>query len=366
MSVKPIALYLPQYHPIPENDLWWGEGFTEWTNVRKATPQFSGHYQPHIPRELGYYDLRQLSVMEAQAELAKAHGVYGFCYYHYWFNGKLLLQQPLEQMLAAKKPNMPFCLCWANENWSRRWDGREQDLLMKQHYSADDDREHIRYLIRYFRDDRYIKIHGKPVLIMYRPELHPTIKNAAEVWREEVRRAGFDGLYLINVENFTNGVNPDAYGFDAAMEFAPDFRCHGPKYLKRFPASYLIMKFLHKLGLCKSGFFDNQVYSYDALVENMLKKAPATYKQFRTVCPSWDNSARRKQNATIFHGATPQEFEEWVRKIACYTAERFESDEQFLFVNAWNEWGEGCHLEPDQRFGLDFLQALKNGLDIQI
>lgn len=362
MSIKPIAMYLPQYHAIPENDAWWGKGFTEWTNVRKAKPRFRGHYQPHLPGNLGYYDLRQLEVVAAQAELAKAYGVHGFCYYHYWFNGKLLLQQPLEQMLAAGKPDMPFCLCWANENWSRRWDGRDHDLLIEQHYSLEDDREHIRYLIRYFRDDRYIKINGKPLYVMYRPELHPEIKNATDIWREEVRRAGFDGLYLIGVENFMKGVDPVTHGFDAAMEFAPDFPCHGPKYLKRFPIKYLATKLLHNLSLSRSGFFENHVYSYDRLVDNMLSKAPATYKQFRTVCPSWDNAARRATNATIFHGSTPAKFKSWVQQIVNYTSGRFEGDEQLFFINAWNEWGEGCHLEPDQRFGLEYLQALKEGL----
>lgn len=362
MSVKPIALYLPQYHPIPENDEWWGEGFMEWTNVRKAAPRFHGHYQPHVPGDLGYYDLRQMEVMVAQAALAKAYGVYGFCYYHYWFNGKLLLQHPLEQMLALGKPDMPFCLCWANENWSRRWDGREQDLLIEQQYSLEDDREHIRYLLPFFRDDRYIKIDGKPVYVMYRPELHPQIKAAADLWQEEVRQAGFDGLYLVSVENFTKWVNPATYGFDAAMEFAPDFPSHGPKYLKRYPIKYLINKWLHSLKLHKSGFFDNRVYSYDTLVDNTLNKPPADYKQFRSVCPSWDNSARRQVDATIFHGSTPLKFKSWVQEIAAYTATRFEGDEQLFFINAWNEWGEGCHLEPDQRFGLDYLQALKEGV----
>src|SRR3546814_79059 len=226
MIVRPHALYRPQYHPMPENDAWCGKCFTEWTNVRKATPKFRGHYQPHVPGDLGYYDLRQIEVMAAQAALAKAYGVYGFCYYHYWFNGKLLLQHPLEQMLASGKPDMPFCLCWANENWSRRWDGREHDLLIGQQYSLEDDLEHIRYLIPFFRDDRYIKIDGKPVYVMYRPELHPEIEAAADRWREEVKQAGFEGLYLISVENFTKGVDPVGYRFDAAMEFAPDFPSH--------------------------------------------------------------------------------------------------------------------------------------------
>ena len=363
MSVKPIALYLPQYHPIPENDAWWGTGFTEWTNVRKAVPRFWGHYQPHSAGELGYYDLRRPEVMAAQAALAKAYGIYGFCYYHYWFNGKLLLQQPLEQMLATGQPNMPFCLCWANENWSRRWDGREQDVLMEQRYALEDDRAHIRYLIPYFRDERYIKIGGKPVYLMYRPELHPAINDAVAIWREEAKQAGFEDIYLVNVENFTKGVSPDVYGFDAAMDFAPDFTCTGPRYIKKQRIRYWVTRFLHRKNLLRSGFFEHHVYHYDALVDNMINKPIANYKQFRSVCPSWDNSARRKQEATIFHRSTPDKFKSWVKETTAYTRKYFEGDERLFFVNAWNEWGEGCHLEPDQRFGSAYLEAFKSGLN---
>lgn len=361
--MRPIALYLPQYHPIPENDRWWGTGFTEWTNVSKSTPKFKGHYQPQLPSDLGFYDLRLLETMEAQAKLARAYGIYGFCYYHYWFSGKLLLQRPLEQMLAAGKPDMPFCLCWANESWSRRWDGLDQEILIEQRYSQDDDREHIRYLIKYFNDDRYIKIDGKPVYVMYRPELHPDIANATDIWREEVRKVGFDDLYLIRVENFLKDINPANQGFDAGIEFAPDFTCTGPRYLRKFPIRFRITRMLHNHNVRKSVFFENNVYNYDTLVDNMLSKPPSLYKQFKSVCPSWDNSARRESGATIFHDSTPEKFKSWVSEIVKYTSRKFEGDEQIFFINAWNEWGEGCHLEPDQRFGLDYLRAFRDGLN---
>lgn len=361
-KVKPIAIYLPQFHPISENDEWWGKGFTEWINVSKSTPKFKGHYQPHIPKDLGFYDLRLLETMEEQAKLAKAYGVYGFCYYHYWFNGKLLLERPIEQMLNSGKPEMPFCLCWANENWTRRWDGKEQNVLIKQDYSLEDDLNHINYLISFFKDDRYIKIDNKPVYIMYRSELHSNIKEATLLWREEVKKAGFDDLYLIRVENFVKNINPAEHGFDAGMEFAPDILCRGEKYSKKNPIKHFITKKLHNLGVHKSAFFENEVYDYNQLVDNMIAKPKFDYKYFRCVCPSWDNSARRRINATLYHDTTPQKFEEWVRYIKNYTVSNFDSNEQIFFVNAWNEWAEGCHLEPDQKFGSAYLKALKEGV----
>lgn len=362
--MKPIALYLPQYHPIPENDEWWGKGFTEWTNVTRSKPKFRDHYQPHLPSDLGFYDLRLIETMVEQATMAKAYGVHGFCYYHYWFNGHRLLQQPLDQMLAQNKPDMPFCLCWANENWSRRWDGRDDDILIEQHYSQEDDLAHIRHMITYFKDDRYIKVNGKPVYIMYRPELHPKIMQATQVWREEARKVGFEDLFLIRVENFLKDIDPASQGFDAGMEFAPDFVRTGRQYLRKFPTKLRITRFLHNNGIKKSAFFENNIYSYDTLVDNMINKPQPAYKFFRSVCPGWDNSARRDRNATIFHGSSPDKFKQWVRRVAEETTSYFEGDEQLMFINAWNEWGEGCHLEPDQRYGRAYLEALKEGLKL--
>jgi len=361
-DLKPIAIYLPQFHPIPENNEWWGKGFTEWTNVSKSMPKFSDHYQPHMPKDLGFYDLRLIETMIDQAALAKEFGVYGFCYYHYWFNGKLLLERPLEQMLETGKPDMPYCLCWANENWSRRWDGSEHEILIEQKYSLEDERVHIQYLLKFFKDERYIKIDGKPVFLMYRTELHPKINEAVEVWRQEVRKAGFKDLYLVRVENIKKDLPPETHGFDAGMEFAPDFSCRGEEYLKSDRIKYFFTRKFHEWNLRKSAFFENDVYKYDTLVDNMINKPEVTYKRFRCVCPSWDNSARRKSNAIIFHGASPEKFEQWVEKTKLYTNAKFKSSERFFFINAWNEWGEGCHLEPDQRYGLAYLEALRKGL----
>lgn len=362
-KLKPIAIYLPQFHTIPENDVWWGEGFTEWTNVKKAKSYFPDHYQPHEPLDDNYYDLSDSSVMVKQAELARQYGIEGFCFYHYWFTGHLLLEKPLHNMLLTGTPDMPFCLCWANENWTRTWDGQDKEVLIEQHYSTEDDRNHIQYLIPFFKDERYIKIDNKPVFLMYRTELHPNIHEAVKIWREEAKKAGFDDLYLIRVENHLKGIAPSEHGFDAAMEFAPDSNYKGKKVAKHNYVKYLFGKLLHKSGIYKSAHYENGIYHYTSMMNSLMKKPKPPYKYFRSVFPSWDNSARRKHNATIYLGSTPHLFEQWVSKMAQYTRENLPEKEQLLFINAWNEWAEGNHLEPDKKWGTQYLEALKKGID---
>lgn len=362
-DLKAIALYLPQFHPFKENDEWWGKGFTEWTNVTKSKPKFEGHYQPHLPADLGFYDLRLLDTMVDQAKLAMEYGVYGFCFYHYWFNGKLLMETPVEQMLKSKKPDFPFCLCWANENWTRTWDGLEKNVLIKQDYDLKDDLDHIQYLMPFFKDDRYIKIDGKPVYLMYRSELHPNINEAVHIWREEVKKQGFEDLYLIRVENFKRNFDPVNHDFDASMEFAPDFSLELQKYSKKKPIRHFLRKLSHKTGIASSGLLKNKVFDYQDMVDRMVAKEPKSYKFFRSVFPSWDNSARRAKDATVFVNSSPEKFKQWVIKTADYTNRNFNGDERMMFINAWNEWAEGCHLEPDQKYGHQYLQALKEGLD---
>ncbi|MDA8086785.1 MAG: glycoside hydrolase family 99-like domain-containing protein, partial [Nitrospiraceae bacterium] len=201
---KLIAFYLPQYHPIPENDSAWGKGFTEWTNVAKAKPLFPGHYQPHLPADLGFYDLRLAETREAQADLARQYGIYGFCYYHYWFKGRTPLGRPLQEVLASGRPDFPFCLCWANERWTRAWDGGMNDVLIDQNYSREDDIDHIRWLCNIFRDSRYIKVKGKPLLLVYKSADLPDPGGTAALWRKEAERLGLPGLYLCRVESFGN------------------------------------------------------------------------------------------------------------------------------------------------------------------
>ncbi len=361
--IKPIALYLPQFHPIPENNDWWGMGFTEWRNVSKAKPLFENHYQPHLPADLGFYDLRMNEIFMQQIALAKKYGIYGFCFYHYWFNGKMLLEKPIENWLNSKDINFPFCLSWANENWTRRWDGQENEILMQQHYDEKDEYNHIKYLIQFFKDDRYIKINGRPVFLMYRSELHPDIKNATEIWREEVKKAGFPDLYLIRMENFIKNIHPSIHGFDAGMEFAPDATCQKKKYSKKNLFKHVVRKSLHYSKLKESPYLNNGVYYYEDMMNGMINRSKKNYKFFRCVCPSWDNSARRSKGATIYMESTPEKFREWVMKIKEITTTNFTEEEQLFFINAWNEWGEGCHLEPDLKYGHQYLEAFKNGLE---
>ncbi len=357
-SPRLIAFYLPQYHPIPENDEWWGKGFTEWRNVAKAKSLFNGHYQPHIPADLGFYDLRLEETRIAQAKLAREHGIYGFCYYHYWFNGKRLLERPLNDLLKSGKPDFPFCICWANENWTRRWDGEDQQVLMKLEYSEEDDRRHIRELCRIFEDHRYIKINGKPLFLVYRTENIPDPGRTAEVWREEARKAGIGELYLVRVESIGK-TDPRAIGFDAAVEFAPDWNNKGPRVIandKRLNKKLLNWEIPNEL--CEK----NYVHFYDELVSNMMKKPAPDYTWFRCVTPSWDNTARRLDGAHIFLGSTPEKYRNWLKQAIGFTNARLRGDEKIAFVNAWNEWAEGNHLEPDQKFGRSYLEATSRAM----
>jgi lipopolysaccharide biosynthesis protein len=354
---RAIAFYLPQFHPVPENDEWWGRGFTEWRNVAKAKPLFPGHYQPHLPADLGFYDLRLPEVREAQAELARQHGIHGFCYYHYWFNGRRILERPFNEVLESGKPDLPFCLCWANENWTRVWDGGERNVLLEQHYSLEDDLAHIRSLIPAFKDPRYIRIDGKPLFLVYRTELLPDPAKTAALWQEEARNAGLPGLYLARVENFVKEVDPNGIGFDAAVEFAPDASKAG-EILFRGRLATLLDKF----NLLPAVFREGQVFSYPATVEGMLSKPEPVYRWFRCVSPMWDNSARRSVNPRIFIGSTPKKYKEWLRKIVTRTRRHNSGDEQIVFINAWNEWAEGCHLEPDQKWGRAYLEATRDAL----
>lgn len=344
--IKPIAIYLPQFHPIPENDKAWGEGFTEWTNVRKAKPLFDGHYQPHVPHEdVGYYDLRDPEVMVRQAAMAKAYGIYGFAFYHYWFNGKRLLETPLDNMLKLGKPDFPFLYIWANENWTKRWDGLDSEVIIKQDHSIEDDINHIRFLCKnVFSDKRYITINNKPVFMVYRTELLPEIKETARIWREEAKKFGFKDLYLVRVENFRNDINPLEIGFDAAMEFAPDSR---------------------SIDFNQSKSIDNQnnmTHNLQSTVVNMALKPERNFPWFRCISPCWDNSARKSAGATIHVNNTPHLFQMSFYSASQYTKRIFNPNSQFLFINAWNEWGEGCHLEPDVKNGYSYLEKIPEAL----
>ncbi len=342
-EIKIISFYLPQYHPIPENNNAWGKGFTEWTNVAKAQPLFPGHYQPQLPGELGFYDLRLDEVRKEQIDLAKEYGIHGFCYYYYWFNGKEVLETPIKKLLANKELDFPFCVCWANENWTRKWDGHTDDIIFGQLHNEKDDIDFIKGLVPYFSDERYIKVDGKPMLLIYRTELFPDIRQTAQTWREELRNAGLGELYLVRVESFAKGIIPEEIGFDAAVEFAPDWKAIGnPKDLT---------------GLFPDDLKNLCVHDYPTMMQNMLSRKQEVYKLFRGVTPAWDNTARRRNEATVFVNSSPELYEEWLKKTILNTQSNLNENEKFIFINAWNEWGEGNHLEPDIKFGRKYLEA---------
>lgn len=345
-----LAFYLPQFHPIAENDAWWGEGFTEWTNVRRGTPLFAGHHQPHVPTQrLGYYDLRDASARELQAALARTHGIDGFVYYHYWFGGRRLLERPFDEVLASGRPSLPFCLCWANENWTSSWNAHDpKTVLVAQQYSDDDDRAHLRWLARAFSDRRYIRVGGKPLFLVYHASDLPDPHRTADIWRAEARRLGFDGLYLCRVESFDPG-DPETIGFDAAVEFQPDWRRLGPRLRPGEhdrPSAEPV-----------SGRTDQPIIlSYPVAAELASRHADAPYKRFRCVMPGWDNTSRRGNAGTVFVGSSPERYARWLESVvARFTP--FSADENLVFINAWNEWAEGAHLEPDLRWSTAYLEA---------
>ena len=353
--IKPIAIYLPQFHPIPENNEWWGNGFTEWTNVTKAKPLFEGHYQPHLPADLGFYDLRLEEARVAQETLAKSKGIHGFCYYHYWFNGKRVLENPLKRKLNNIKEDLPFMMCWANENWTRVWNGGESDVLLKQEYSDEDDFNHIQELITYFNDERYIKVNGKPMFIIYRPNLFPDIRRTIALWRTEVKKAGFPDLYIgctkaVDYENLLN-----ENGFDFAFEFQPSFSNRPQPIKNSFLRRYFI-EFLRRIKAPLKNKYE-LVYDYEAFAKLQIDRG---FKSncYPTITPMWDNSARRKVNYFILHNSTPDKYKYWLKHIKDnYPWGKM--PEPFLFINAWNEWAEGNHIEPCQKWGTAYLDATK-------
>ena len=341
-----IAFYLPQYHPIPENDRAWGKGFTEWRNVGKSRAYFDGQYQPRLPGELGYYDLRLPEIMEQQAALAKEHGIHGFCYYYYWFNGKRLLNLPLDNMLALKRPDFPFCFCWANENWTRRWDGMEREIIVGQNHTPEDDIAFIRFIMPALEDPRYIRVDGKPLLLIYRSELFPNPAASIERWRNEARSAGLGDLFLVRCEGFDPYTDPEAIGFDASYEV--------PTFI--LPDE---LKFEDRESLNVSPEFTGRIYDYKKIVDWYCRRPEAQYRRYRGPMLAWDNTPRHGKNALVFHGATPELYGQWIEDSLAHARRRFRGEERLVFVNAWNEWAEGSYLEPDLKYGHGFLEATR-------
>lgn len=349
-----IAFYLPQFHPIPENDEWWGKGFTEWTNTAKAKPLFRGHYQPHLPADLGFYDLRVPESRIAQAEMAREHGIEAFCYYHYWFGGKRILERPFNEVLQSGQPDFPFCLCWANQTWTGVWFGNPHRVLIEQTYPGYKDHvKHFNVLLKAFTDERYIKIDGKPVFLIFRPnELHESV-NVIEFWKELALKAGLKGLYMIGVTEKPEW-NPHDYGFDASV-------------IQRLPTSkrYVSKQFPLKWAVNKYQQLTDKpaIYSYKDDLPEVFTSVDNGIIKYPCIIPNWDNTPRSGKRGFVLHGSTPELFRHNLKKLFKVTEKR-SYEHNLIFIKSWNEWAEGNHLEPDQRFGMQYLQVLKDEIGI--
>lgn len=373
---KIIAFYLPQFHSIPENDAAYGKGFTEWTNTKKAAPLFEGHYQPKTPYGEDYYCLLDDGVMEKQAKLAKENGIYGFCYYHYWFkNGKKLLEKPLENMLKNPNIDIPFCMCWANENWSKRWDGGNNEVIVEQDYGDIKDLDnHIEYLCQFFKDDRYIKEDGMPILLIYKPELIPNLKKVVKRIRRKVVESGFGGIKLIAQYPifFLEGANLNL--FDYYIQFEPIFiqldlvdqkRKNYKKRIKRKMLEMGLDKLLRKIqsSILKGNMQSSKELthrSYDNDWDAILNYKVKDKRLIAGAFVDWDNTARNRCGV-VYGGSTPDKFGENMKRLMDKVDKEYANE--FIYINAWNEWAEGAYLEPDERYGYAYLEALRNAVE---
>jgi hypothetical protein len=338
-----VAFYLPQFHRTPQNDAWHGSGFTEWSVVAASRPLFPGHAQPHLPGELGFYDLRLPETRELQARLARSHGISGFCYYHYWFKGRRMLERPFNEVLRSGQPDFPFCLCWANESWYRRWQGSADELVMEQEFDEEDDVEHIRWMIEAFRDERYIRIKGRPLLTIYRPQDLPDPKRTVEIWRDECSRAGLPDPWLVGFETRGSVVDPADIGFDAGAQFVP----HGVND---------IVETTRRPPSCDPS---NTVYDYADVAAAYVGAADPPWIRYPCVATGWDNTPRRRNGeALLLLGSTPDRYGAWLER-AIRSQMRSEGGDGIVFVNAWNEWAEGAHLEPDADNGRAYLEVTR-------
>ena len=348
-AVRLIAYYLPQFHPIAENDAWWGAGFTEWTNVGKALPRYVGHRQPRPPADLGFYDLRDPEVLRRQAELARRAGVHGFCIHDYWFSGRKVLETPLQLLLSRPDIDLPFCLNWANENWSRRWDGSDDDILLEQRYDPDDAEGYLRSILPALRDPRYIRVGGRPLLMLYRPKLLPEPRRWLERWRAFLVAEGVGDPYLVMPQSFGD-VDPRVHGFDAAAGFPP----HN--------AGWTLPDERTSLDLLDAGF-QGRASSYAEMARGSLANATDAFRLLPGVCPEWDSEPRKPGRGASFYGASPAAYGDWLEAAGRQAAGAPNPDERIVFINAWNEWAEGAHLEPDRHYGHAFLAETRRALD---
>ncbi len=367
MAIKPIALYFPQFHPIAENDRWWGEGFTDWTNVKGGYPLFEGHRQPRVPVGEDYYDLSDVEVIRRQAELAKAYGVYGWAIYHYWFDGKQLLETPKELLLEHKEIDIPFCLTWANESWCRRWEGNDKTILQLQTHTPTKEKwkEHFDYLLPYFTDPRAIRINGKVVFQIYRPHLVDEVGSMIDYWQELAAEQGFS-LYFMAVKSFDFPQISVLDKFDGVLLFQPaevtnSVQVKGKKVLLENLLRHLPENWVERLRSLRTKTQSSyRKYDYNTIADSVTKRT-FSYKDkdvFNMAFLEWDNTARYREKATIYHGFTPAAFENLLRKLARLAKPH--GEDKFFYINAWNEWAEGTYLEPDTHYGHQYLEAVQS------
>jgi lipopolysaccharide biosynthesis protein len=350
-NARLIAFYLPQFHPIPENDGWWGKGFTEWTNVAKARPLFAGHYQPHLPADMGFYDLRLPETRQAQADLAREYGIEGFCYWHYWFHGKRLLERPFNEVLSSGQPDFPFCLAWANEPWSRRWLGEERDVLQHQTYSPEDDRNHIRWLVEAFADPRYIQVRDRPLFMVYRPTDLPEPNRTTDLFRDECVRHGLAEPYLLGLNSHDPDVDYRELGFDGTLDFQPELGIL-PDFLDD---GLRLSKLLRNM---RAGVASASLKIYDYTTARRLMAKERSFPVQPCIFVGWDNTPRRGNNGIIMINSSPAAFESGLSALVEQVS-NLPPEHRLVFINAWNEWAEGNYLEPDLKNGRRYLEAVR-------
>lgn len=363
-KVRIIAFYLPQFYPTPENDEWWGKGFTEWTNVAKTFPLYKGHYQPRIPADLGFYDLRLPETRKAQAELAREHGIEGFAYWHYWFAGRCILERTFNEVLACREPNFPFCLAWANDTWSGIWHGNNDKILIEQTYPGKKDHiDHFNYVLNAFKDRRYIRAENKPLFYINNPKEIPDCAGFIKLWNKLAKENGIDRIYFVGRTDYPekNAQELLNIGFDGihSFRFEESFsKMKGHNIRQR-----LIRKILKTFKLSKK--IDLTIYDYKDFIENLITEGDSNHIFYPTIYPSWDNTARRgkKENALIMENSTPEVFKVHVRKVLDIVKEK-PYENRIIFLKSWNEWAEGNYMEPDLKFGRQYLEALKSEIEI--
>ena len=364
--MKVIAYYLPQFHEIPENNAWWGDGFTEWTNMKKAKPLFQGHNQPRIPLNHNYYDLLDTDVQRWQVGLAKKYGIYGFCFYHYWFNGKKLLEKPVENYLQNADLDLSFCISWANEAWTNAWEGSDLRVLIEQKYGEKQQwKEHFEYLLPYFKDSRYIKVDGKPLFVIYRPDIMEHMEEMLTYWRELAKENGIGDIcyaYQHHKYYFYNNISSI---FDFGIEYQPGFAQLAQdtgvrKVIRKFALKIggFSEKYLKgKLNLSRAGV---QKLNYDEIWSTILSYEHNTEKMIPGAFVDWDNTPRRGEKGSLMLGTSPVKFEKYFEQQVISAKNNYHKDMMFMF--AWNEWAEGGYLEPDEKYQYAYLEAIENVL----